>query len=108
LDDLFLGGGGIDSGKLLPVHQTAGLFSAGFAGYGQLGSAFCTTAGQHFASVGGLHAFAKSMDCFATACVWLKSAFHCIFFCSYSLIIKEFTSVFPPKKLNRCSKGRQS
>jgi hypothetical protein len=39
-------------------------------------TAFGTTAGQHLATVSGLHSFTETVNGFSAAAMWLKCTFH--------------------------------
>jgi hypothetical protein len=43
---------------------------------GKLVAAFCTAAGQHFSTIGGLHTLSKTVNSFAAASMGLKCPFH--------------------------------
>ena len=53
-----------------------GLFQFRFVGNSQLLTTLFTTAGQNFATVGGLHPLAETVNALAATSMWLKCTFH--------------------------------
>jgi hypothetical protein len=53
-----------------------GLFQFRFVGNSQFLTTLFTTAGQNFATVGGLHPLAETVNALAATSMWLKCTFH--------------------------------
>jgi hypothetical protein len=64
--------------KFLVAHRLRReeLFQFLFIADGQLVTAFCTAACQHFPAIGSLHPFAKTVNGLTTAAMGLKCTFH--------------------------------